>query len=159
MPIFTLISTYCRSSGTKTWFLPNFVIWQLMYPPSSNQGEIWHTRVDPQSSLTCQILSESVYSFTVGGDKPQIWLYFQIHQSVVAPPGGLQIVEHGYASKNFPLSNDIKIVSKFKWLKARSHSQTWLLKSVTDKQKTNTQVFRPSSAACEVQAPPLPNMV
>jgi len=56
--------------------------------PFADQGQIWLTRVHPQSTLTDQISSVSVYCVAVDRQKTQILLHFQIQHSVVAPPSG-----------------------------------------------------------------------
>jgi len=50
----------------------NFANFEILGAPvlKPNQGQLWHTRADPQSTHTCQILSVSIYTVTLEAKKP-----------------------------------------------------------------------------------------
>jgi len=51
------------SGSQKPQFLANFDFWGLLYrPPFTDDEQIWRAIADPRYTLTCRILSRSVYS-------------------------------------------------------------------------------------------------
>jgi len=113
----------------------------LYQPPFTDEGQIWCAIADRWYTLTCQILSGSVYSVVLWWRKPPIFVvfcrflpFFGLWHLVMSPIGidlrklstGAQLPTYPYptASKSFLYSNAFM---------AKSGAQTLMFKSVTDK--------------------------
>jgi len=99
LPNFALTVIYCHTCETKN--LHNTVVfdqiincWGLLYPPLHQSWPNLMCCIPmvyaymPNSMLTCQISSRTVYYVAIEGRQTQIWPYFQLHHSVVAPSRG-----------------------------------------------------------------------
>jgi len=97
VPNFIWIRLLCHLPGTKeTQLWENVDIWGLPYPaPHIDKGEIWYARVDPRSTLMCQIASRSVYSVSLGRRKPPNFAVFRLWRHT-------EKVECRYKTTNLP---------------------------------------------------------
>jgi len=87
-PVVKFIVSPFRDEKPQFWI--NFDIWEegLLYTAAfTHEGQIWYARADPQSTLTCQISSRSVYSVAFWWRKPQILPFFGLLYFVVSPVG------------------------------------------------------------------------
>ena len=78
--------------------------WGASVPiPLTDQGQIWHARVDPRSTLTCQISSESVYSVAQGEGGKNSKLYCNFNFLILRwlCPALLDEVPYGYPVHNY----------------------------------------------------------
>jgi len=77
------------TQGQKKQFWANFDILCLLYPaPFIDVGKIWYARADPRFTLTCQILSWSVYSVALWCRKIPIFAIFWTSAFWGPPVGG-----------------------------------------------------------------------
>jgi len=142
--------------------------WGLLYrPPLTDEGQIWCAVADPWHTLTCQILSGSLYSVALCWRKTPIFaVVWTSAFSVVANWQQSEKVEHVCTTTNLPLSNGIKIVSVLQRLhgeiertisdvQKRDGSQK--RDGQTGKQKNSTFLVIP--AAGEIRAPTKLGMV
>jgi len=118
--------------------------WGLLYRrPLTDEGQIWSSIADPWYTLTCQILSRSVYSVALCWRKSPIFAVFLTSAfSVVANWQQSDKVEHRCTTTNFPLSNGIKSFLCPNASIAKCDAQSLTFKSVTNKQtdrQTNRQ--------------------
>jgi len=129
----------------------------LSPPPLTDQGQICHTRVAPDSTLTCQIWSKLVYSVAHGVQKtPNFAQFLAFTCSGGATWRRTEKVERRCTTTNLPLSNDIKIVSILQRYLDEVVSTNYVVQQrdgQTDKQTKNS-TFLPPLAAREVRAPP-----
>jgi len=97
------------SGGQKPQFWPHFDFWGLLYgPPFTDQDQIWCAIVDPWCTLTCQILSRSVYSVALCWLKTPIFAGLWTSAfSGVANWQQSEKVEHGCTTTNLPLSTGL----------------------------------------------------
>ena len=96
----------------KPQFWANFYIWGLLYRPSfTNEGEICCAIADPRHTLTCQVLSRSVYSVAVWRRKTQNFAILWTSTFCgVTNWQQSEKVEHGCTTTNLPLSNGMRTV-------------------------------------------------
>jgi len=133
----------------------------LYRPPFTDEGQIWCAVADPRCTLTCQILSRSVYSVALCWRKTQIFdVFWNSAFSSVANWQRSEKVEHGCTTTNLPLSNGIKIVSVLQRLHGeigRTITDVQKRDEQTDKQtnkQTNKQTKNSTFLAGEIRAPP-----
>ena len=90
----------------------SFDIWGLLYRSHfTDDGPIQCAITDPRYTLTCQILSRSVYSAPSGGERPQFCRFWTSAFSGVDIWQQSEKDEGGCTTTNLPLSNGIKIVT------------------------------------------------
>jgi len=65
----------------------NFDIWETPVPtPFTDEGQIWHARADPRSTLTRQISSQCVHCVSFWWPKNTIWANFDLWGAPVPTP-------------------------------------------------------------------------
>jgi len=95
------------SGGHKTTIWANFDFWGLLYRLSfTDEGQIWCAIADPRYTLTCQILSRSVYSVALCWRKAPIFAVFWTSAFSVVANWHKQSdkFEHGCTTADLPLS-------------------------------------------------------
>ena len=112
--------------------------WGLLYqPPFTDYSQIWCATADPRRTLTCQILSRSVYSVALWRRKTPIFAGFWTSAfSGVAIWQQSEKVEHGCTTTNLRISNGIIIVSVLQ----RLHGE--IKRIISDVQKRDEQIDR-----------------
>ena len=136
----------------------------------TDEGQIWCAIADPQSTLTCQISSRSVYSVIPWRRKTpnfchifaifcHILPYFGLRHLVVSPIGNsLTKLNTGAQLQTFPYPTVAKSFLYSNAFMAKSGAQSLTFKSETDRQ-TNRQTkknstFLATPAAGEIRASP-----
>jgi len=146
-----------RLSVAKNNFGQILTFWGLLYqPPFTDESQIWCATAHPRCTLTCQILSRSVYSVALWRRKTPIFAVFWTSAfSGVANWQQSEKVEHGCTTTNLPLSKGIKIVSLLQRLHGeigRTISDVRKRDEQTDRQTKNS-TFLAAPAADEIQDP------
>ena len=90
---------YAVPCGISPWSVVAILINVWTFGVSCTQPVTDQAKWDPWFSLTCQILSGSVYYFALETkNPPEIWPYFQPQRPAVAVPSGMQLKNY----KNLP---------------------------------------------------------
>ena len=153
----------CRLPVAKNHDLGKFWLLGLLYrPPFTDERQICCAIADSWYTLTCELLSRSVYSVALCWRKTPFLRFFRLRHLVMSPIGinlrklnmGVQLQSFPYptVSKSFLYSSalmaKVETVSIAEPLQNRQHApgaQTLTFKSVTDRQtnRQKTQRFWP----------------
>ena len=125
----------CRLPVAKNhnyWQILTF--WGLLYrTPLTDEGQIWCAIADPRYTLTCQILSGSVYSVALCWRKNNFCRFWTSAFDVVANWQQYDKVEHGRTTTSLSLSKNVKIVSVLQRLQGE------IGRTISDVQKRDEQ--------------------
>ena len=127
----------CLFRWAKPTILGKCELWGLLYrPPFTDDGQIWCAIADPWYTLTCRILSRSIYSVALWRRKTTILPFFELRHLVVSPVGrSLRKLNMAAQLQTFPYPTASKSFLYFNAFVAKSGAQTLTFKSVTNRQR------------------------